>query len=60
LIRLHQEVRQNAATFDEVRYQHVPREQNRDADRMANVGVDEWLAGRGRDWRPPAPHPGLF
>jgi ribonuclease HI len=60
LIRLHQEVRRLASEFDQVRYQHVPREQNKDADRMANVGVDEWLAGKGRDWRPPPPNPGLF
>ena len=31
--------------FDRVRLQHVPREQNREADRLANLGVD--LRGSG-------------
>ncbi len=39
--------------FTRVRYEHVPRERNKQADRLANVGVDEWLAGRG----PPGARP---
>ena len=31
--------------FDHVRLQHVPREQNTEADRLANLGVD--LRGSG-------------
>lgn len=60
LIRLHGEVRELAGRFRAVRYEHVPRERNREADRLANRGVDEWMAGPGRSWRPPIPDPGLF
>jgi ribonuclease HI len=45
LQRLHAEVRSIARRFRRVDYVHVPREQNREADRLANVGVDAWLAG---------------
>lgn len=44
LQRLHQEVRKLAADFELVRYEHVPRERNREADRLANAGVDALLA----------------
>ena len=44
LQRLHSEVRTVAKDFERVRYRHVPREQNREADRLANRGVDRWLA----------------
>ena len=54
LIRLHGEVRSLVADFASVRFEHVPREFNKEADRLANRGVDEWLAGPGRDYRPPA------
>jgi ribonuclease HI len=47
LQRLHGEVRSVAKGIDRVRYEHVPRELNREADRLANVGVDELLAARG-------------
>jgi ribonuclease HI len=50
LQRLHTEVRTTARDFSTIRYQHVPREMNRQADRMANRGVDEWLAGEGASW----------
>jgi hypothetical protein len=43
-----------------VAFEHVPRELNRDADRLANRGVDEWLAGPGKGYRPPGPAPALF
>jgi ribonuclease HI len=45
---LHRRVRQLAAGFDRVTFEHVPRERNVDADRLANAGVDAWLAARGR------------
>lgn len=55
LIRLHTEVRSSISEFAEVRFEHVPREFNKEADRLANQGVDEWLVGPGRDYRPPPP-----
>ena len=55
LIRLHTDVRSLVSDFAEARFEHVPREFNKEADRLANRGVDEWLAGPGRDYRPPAP-----
>jgi ribonuclease HI len=45
---LHRRVRRLAAGFDRVTFEHVPRERNVDADRLANAGVDAWLAARGR------------
>ncbi|MDP9298281.1 MAG: ribonuclease HI family protein [Actinomycetota bacterium] len=45
---LHRAVREQAARFAKVRFEHVPRERNTEADRLANVGVDAWLAARGR------------
>jgi probable phosphoglycerate mutase len=38
-----------AKGFERVTFEHVPRERNREADRLANEGVDDWLRGRGRD-----------
>lgn len=43
---LHRRVRDLAATFESVAFEHVPRERNAEADRLANLGVDTWL-GRG-------------
>jgi ribonuclease HI len=60
LIRLHGEVRKLASGFSRVTYEHVPRELNREADRLANQGVDRWLAGPGRDYVPAQPSPDLF
>jgi ribonuclease HI len=60
LIRLHEEVRQLVSGFDQVAFEHVPREENADADLLANQGVDEWLAGEGRDYSPADPPPPLF
>ena len=45
LMRLHREVRALAEGFERVTYEHVPRERNVEADRLANEGVDTWLAG---------------
>lgn len=60
LIRLHGEVRILLPRFAEVRFEHVPRELNREADRLANRGVDEWLAGPGRGYVRAEPTPELF
>jgi ribonuclease HI len=60
LIKLHHEARSLAAAFDEVRFEHVRRERNREADRQANRGVDAWLAGHGAGYRGPDPAPELF
>ena len=60
LIRLHKEVRDQLERFEKVSLEHVPREFNTHADRLANMGVDEWLAGPGRDHVPPGPPPDLF
>lgn len=59
LQRLHAEARRAMASLGDVRLMHVPREQNRHADRLANRGVDAWLAAGGR--RPdPGVDPTLF
>jgi ribonuclease HI len=42
---LHRRVRNLVASFDRVTFEHVRRELNREADRLANEGVDSWLAG---------------
>jgi ribonuclease HI len=61
LRRLHEEARRLMATFDDVALEHVPREQNADADRLANLGIDEWLdTDEGRSYRRPEPPPRLF
>jgi ribonuclease HI len=43
---LHREAMDEVARFSSVRFEHVPRERNHDADRLANVGVDAWLSER--------------
>jgi len=45
---LHRQIRDLVNAFDRVTFEHVPRERNVDADRLANLGVDRWLAARGR------------
>jgi ribonuclease HI len=42
---LHRRARGLAAGFDRVSFEHVRRERNTEADRLANEGVDRWLAG---------------
>jgi ribonuclease HI len=44
---LHRQLRELASGFDEVGYEHIRRERNTEADRLANLGVDSWLAARG-------------
>jgi ribonuclease HI len=45
---LHRRVRALAGSFERIRFEHVPRERNKEADRLANAGVDAWLASRRR------------
>jgi ribonuclease HI len=60
LQRLHTQVRATAKAFVRVSYEHVPRELNKEADRLANQGVDEWLSGQGASWSPPERAPSLW
>ena len=57
LQRLHAEARSIAAGFERVRFEHVPRERNAHADRLANRGVDDWLARAATQSRPPETPP---
>ena len=41
---LHRRVRALLVGFAKVDLEHVPRERNVEADRLANLGVDRWLA----------------
>lgn len=43
---LHAAVLAEARRFERIRFEHVPRERNTEADRLANTGVDTWLASR--------------
>lgn len=45
---LHRRIRDLARSFDRVTFEHVRRERNVEADRLANLGVDRWLAANGR------------
>jgi ribonuclease H / adenosylcobalamin/alpha-ribazole phosphatase len=58
LQRLHNDARSLIKDFEDVRFEHVRRERNVEADALANRGVDEWLAGEGASWErsPPVPH----
>jgi probable phosphoglycerate mutase len=58
LIRLHTRARKLLASFDEVSFEHIPRELNKHADHLANRGVDAWL--KDHRYAPPAPDPELF
>ena len=60
LQRLNTDIRATARTFASISYEHVPREANKEADRMANRGVDEWLAGEGASWSAPGRAPSLW
>jgi ribonuclease HI len=48
LLPLYREVVQEMARFERVELEHIPRERNREADRLANEGVDGWLRRRPR------------
>ncbi len=60
LQKLHARARALAAGFERVRFEHVPRERNAHADRLANEGVDAWLAGEGATWSRPRSSPRLW
>jgi ribonuclease HI len=60
LVRLHGEIRRVLPAFDSVSFEHIPRELNRRADRLANQGVDQWLGGPGAGHASPRPEPELF
>ena len=60
LQRLHQEARSLIREFEQVRFEHVRRERNVEADALANRGVDEWLAGEGASWERSPPSPRLW
>ena len=45
---LYAQVKGLLAGFDRVQLQHVPREENREADRLANLGVDLRGSGPGK------------
>ena len=60
LIRLHEEARDLIKGFDTVALEHVPREQNTEADRLANEGVDAWLEEHGPYEPPPEAASPLF
>jgi probable phosphoglycerate mutase len=57
---LHHEARSLIKEFEEVRFEHVRRERNVEADALANRGVDEWLAGEGARWERSPPSPRLW
>ena len=57
---LHHEARSLIKGFEEVRFEHVRRERNVEADALANRGVDEWLAGEGARWERSPPSPRLW
>ena len=48
LVPLHRRIRELVMRFERVTFEHVPRERNGEADRLANLGVDTWLAAEGR------------
>ena len=53
---LHREARVLMKRFERVDLEHVRRERNKAADRLANAGTDEWLATPdGAAYRPPDP-----
>ena len=60
LQRLHHEARSLIKDYEEVRFEHVRRERNVEADALANRGVDEWLAGEGASWERSPPSPRLW
>ena len=54
---LHARARKLASGFRRISFEHVRREFNREADRLANIGVDAWLSG---DPRTDGQEPSLF
>jgi ribonuclease HI len=60
LQKLHREARARLASFERFRLEHVRRELNKEADRLANAGVDEWLAVHPGDRTATRSTPSLF
>jgi ribonuclease HI len=60
LQRFHEEARREMRRFDEVRLEHVRRERNAEADRLANEGIDAWLATGDADLPEGPSSPQLF
>jgi len=58
LQQLHRQARALLGAFERVRLEHVRRERNVEADRLANEGVDAWLAGEGVSSAHPSPSAG--
>lgn len=59
LQRLHEEARTLMNGFADVTLEHVPRELNTEADRLANEAVDTWLS-ENPGYERPEPPPQLF
>ena len=57
---LYAEARALARGFRRIAYEHIRREYNKEADRLANEGIDAWLAQGGDDAASPASNPSLF
>lgn len=57
---LHQTARDLLKEFEQVVLEAVPREQNADADRLMNLGIDRWIEDNAGFVPPPAPQPKLF
>lgn len=55
---LHETVRALAKKFEAVTYEHVPREQNTDADALVNQALDDWVAEHGYPEVLPGPEQG--
>jgi probable phosphoglycerate mutase len=55
---LHQKVRECARRFEEVRYAHVRREYNVEADALVNRALDAWVAEHGMPERLAGPSQG--
>ena len=61
LQRLHEEARALMKGFERVDLEHVPRENNAEADRLANEGVEAWLlTEEGASYRPGEAPPSLL
>ena len=55
---LHRQARELADRFERIGFEHIPRSRNEDADRLANLAMDE--ASRGTAGLLPGSHPGAL
>jgi ribonuclease H / adenosylcobalamin/alpha-ribazole phosphatase len=53
---LHEVARALAGEFESIRFQAIPREHNRHADKLSNEGMDRWMA-ENPEFEPPEPEP---